>query len=234
MRATWIVPALTLLGIVLLTGCSASTSRVVSTASGAGALAPTYASGDATSHLQAADAALDRNDLSTAEKEYRDAAGLDPRSAEAQLGLGNVYVRLRLFPEAEKSYKAALALDSGMAAAQTNLGRVYYEMGQLSKAADALSASLKLDPNDAKTLYMLAVVRLQDNRLSDAEQLLVKARTADPDLPEVYYGLGVLYRLKGQKQDAINAFERFLAIGPGQDPAAVGHARQELESLRGQ
>jgi tetratricopeptide (TPR) repeat protein len=107
-------------------------------------------------------------------------------------------------------------------------------MGQLSKAAESLGAALELEPNDAKTLYLAAAVRLQENRLTDAEQLLIKARTADPNLPEVYYGLGVLYRLKGQKQDAINAFEKFLAIGPGQDLSAADHARQELESLKGQ
>jgi protein O-GlcNAc transferase len=232
MRATRMVAPLTILGMIFLSGCSASMTGVVPTTTVVPA--PSYASGDATSHLRAADAALDRNDLSTAEKEYRDAAFLDPHSAEAQFGLGNVYVRLSRFPEAEKAYRAALALDPGMAAAQTNLGRAYYEMGQLSKAADAFSAGLKLDPNDAKSLYMLAVVRLQESKLSDAEQLLVRARTADPNLPEVYYGLGVLYRFKGQKQDAINAFEKFLAIGPGQDPAAMDHAREELESLKGQ
>jgi len=125
-----------------------------------------------------------------------------------------------------------LDLDPGMVAARTNLGVAYYQMGQLSKAAEVFSEALKLDPNDAKTLYLAAVVRLQENKLSDAEQLLIKAQTSDPKLPEVYYGLGVLYRLKGQKQDAISAFEKFLAIGPGQDPGAMDHARQELESLR--
>ncbi len=42
-----------------------------------------------------------------------------------------------------------------------------------------------------------------------AADALGEARTADPNLPEVYYGLGVLYRLKGQRPDAINAFEKF-------------------------
>jgi tetratricopeptide (TPR) repeat protein len=196
-------------------------------------LAPSVPGGDGAGHLSAADAALKRNDLSTALKEYQDAATLDPRSAQAQFGLGNVYVRQSRFPDAEKAYRAALAMNPGMAAAQTNLGVVYYQMGQLGKAAEALAAALELDPNDAKTLYLLAVIRLQENKLPDAEQLLVKAQAADSSLPEVYYGLGVLYRLKGQKQDAINAFERFLAIGPGQDPSALDHARLELESLKG-
>ena len=232
-QGRWIPPTLMVLIVVFLAGCSAPAAGGTSAPTGAVMLASTVPSGEAASHLSAADAALNRNDLALAAKEYQDAAALDPRSAQAQVGLGNVYVRQSRFPEAEKAYKAALALDPGMMAAQTNLGVAYYQMGQLGKAADALATALELDPNDGKTLYLLAAVRLQENKLLDAEQLLVKAQTADPSLPEVYYGLGVLYRLKGQKQDAINAFEKFLAIGPGLDPSAVDHARQELESLKG-
>jgi hypothetical protein len=50
--------------------------------------------------------------------------------------------------------------------------------------------------------------------------------------PEVYYGLGVLYGWR-KKGNAINPFEEFLAIGPGQDLEAVDPARQELEALEG-
>ncbi len=107
-------------------------------------------------------------------------------------------------------------------------------MGDLSKAANAFQAALKIEPDDAETHYLLAAVRLQENNLSEAEKYLLRARDLDPQLPEVYYGLGVLYRLKGQKQDAIAAFERFLAIGPGQDPSALDHAREEIQALKGE
>jgi tetratricopeptide (TPR) repeat protein len=233
MPGRWILATLLMVSIVLVVGCSSPPAGTVAAPTGATGLVPTLPSGDVTSHLSAADAALKRDDLPTAEREYRDAAALDPRSAKAQFGLGNVYVRQSRFPEAERAYSAALALDPGMVAARTNLRVAYYQMGQLGKAADAFSAALELDPNDAKTLYLASVVRLQENKLSDAEQLLARAQTADPNLPEVYYGFGVLYRLKGQNQDAITAFEKFMAIGPGQDPGAMDHARQELESLKG-
>jgi protein O-GlcNAc transferase len=217
---------------ILLTACSRP-ANVTPSPTGPPPLAATSSSGDAAGYLAAGETALSRNDFATAEKQYRDAATLDPRSAKAQFGLGNVYVRQGRFAEAEQAYKAALALEPGMTAAQTNLGVTYYQMGQLSKATDSLTTALKAEPNDAKTLYLVAVIRLQENNLPEAEELLVKARGVDPNLPEVYYGLGVLYRLKGQKEDAIKAFEKFLAIGPGQDPGAVDHARQELEALKG-
>ncbi len=197
------------------------------------ATSPTRPSGDAASHIAAGQAALDASDLTKAEQEYLDAVALDPTSARAQFGLGNLYYRTNRLPEAEKAFKAALASNPAMATAQANLGVVYYQMGQLSQAASAFEAALKLEPDDPSTTYLLAVVRLQDNNLPEAEKLLLKARDTKPDLPEVYYGLGVLYKLKGQKEDAIAAFEKFLAIGPGQDPSAMDFARQELQKLKG-
>jgi len=194
--------------------------------------AATRPTGSAAEHLAAGEAALNRNDLAAAEQAFRNALALDPKSAQAHFGLGNVLVRQGRLVPAEESYKAALALDPNLAVAHANLGVVYYQMGDLKKAAQSYEAALRIKPDDAETLYLLAGVRLQENDLAAAEPLLLKARDLKPDLPEVYYGLGALYKLKGQKAEAIAAFEKFLAIGPGQDPAAMNYARQELEGLK--
>ena len=98
----------------------------------------------------------------------------------------------------------------------------------------SLTAALKINPNDAATAYLLGAVRLQEKNLAEAERLLLKARDLDPKLPEAYYGLGALYKLKGQKTEAIAAFEKFLEIGPGQDPQAGEYAQAELKALKGQ
>lgn len=184
--------------------------------------------------LPTAQAALDAGDLAAAEQGFRAAVAGDPKSAQAQFGLGNVLVRQGKLADAATAYTAALALDPKLAAAHANLGVVYYQQGQLAQAAASFKAALAITPDDAQTTYLLAAVRIQENNLAEAETLLVKARALDPDLPEVYYGLGVLYKLKGQKADAIAAFEKFLQIGPGQDPQAMDYARNELNALKGQ
>jgi tetratricopeptide (TPR) repeat protein len=189
---------------------------------------------DVASHIAAGQAALESGNPGQAEQEYRDALALDPKSARAQFGLGNLYVRLNRLSEAEQAFKAAIANDPKMTAAQTNLGVVYYQLGQLGQAASALQEALRVEPDDPSTLYLLAAVRLQEGNYPEAEKLLVQARDRKPDLPEVYYGLGVLYRLTGQSEKAIQAFEKFLSLGPGQDPAAADKARQELKQLKGQ
>ena len=216
---------------LLLVGCASGAPNAP--AAPTVPLAPT-ASGDLNALLTAAQTALDGGNLAAAEQSYRAAVGKNPGSAAAQFGLGNTLVRLGKLAEAEIAYKAALAADPKLIAAHANLGVTYYQMNQLPKAADAFRAALKLNPNDAATTYLLGAVRLQEKNLTEAEKLLLKARDLDPKLPEPYYGLGALYQLKGQKDEAIAAFEKFLAIGPGQDAQAAEYARNELKALKGQ
>jgi len=210
--------------VLLVTGCAPGAPGTPPVSTG---------SGDLGTLLAAAQAALDSGNLPAAEQNYRAAVGRSPGSADAQFGLGNALVRLGKLTEAETAYKAALAANPGMIAAHANLGVTYYQMGQLTKAADEFAAALKLNPNDAATTYLLGAVRLQEKNLAEAEKLLLKARDLDPTLPEVYYGLGTLYQLKGQKTEAIAAFEQFLEVGPGQDPQATEYAKNELKALKG-
>jgi tetratricopeptide (TPR) repeat protein len=224
-RSWYRAASVSLLVLLLLAGCASSAPSSLP--------APT-ASGELDALLTSAQTALDNGDLSAAEQSFRAAVGKNPGSAAAQFGLGNVLVRLGKLTEAESAYKAALVADPGMIAAHANLGVTYYQMTQLSKAAEEFNAALKLNPNDAATTYLLGAVRLQEKNLTEAEKLLLKARDLDPKLPEPYYGLGALYQLKGQKAEAIVAFEKFLEIGPGQDPQAAEYARNELQTLKGQ
>jgi tetratricopeptide (TPR) repeat protein len=216
---------ITLILLLLVAGCGASTP--------AAPIAPTGA-GDFNTNMATAQAALDANNHAVAEQGFRAAVSRDPKSAQAQFGLGNTLVREGKLSEAEAAYKAALAANPNMTAARANLGVVYYQLGQLTKAANEFTAALKVNPDDAATTYLLGAVRLQENNLSEAEKLLLKARNLDPKLPEAYYGLGALYKLKGQKAEAIAAFEEFLQIGPGQDPQAMEYAKNELKALKGQ
>ena len=223
--------------VLLAVGCGSPAPAVgdeTARPPGAGGVAATRPAGDAASHATAGMAAFDAGDMAGAERAFRDAIALDPKQARAQFGLGNVLVRLGRLSEAEQAFKAALAADPALASAQANLGVVHYQMGQLAQAGAAFEMALRLEPDDPATLYLLGAVRLQENNLPEAEKFLLQARDRKASLPEVYYGLGVLYRLKGQKDDAIAAFEKFLAIGPGQDPSAMDFARQELKQLKGQ
>jgi tetratricopeptide (TPR) repeat protein len=194
----------------------------------------TVTGGDAAAHVNAGDAALKAKNLANAEQEYKAAIAIDTASADANFGLGNVYAQGGRLNEAQAAYQAALSANPNMVSAHANLGVAYYQMGQFAKAVEQYNLVLQVNPRDAETLYLLAAVRLQEKNYPEAEQLLLRARDIKPELPEVYYGLGTLYQMQGQKEQAVASFEKFLQIGPGQDPLAKGHAEQQLRQLKGQ
>jgi Flp pilus assembly protein TadD len=194
---------------------------------------PAMGPGTVADHLRAAKTAADTGDTARAEQEFKSALAIDATSAEAQVGLGNLYLRQNRLAEAEVAYKRAVELDPKQLAARTNLGVIYYQLGQFPQAIEQYRAGLGISPDDAESMYLLAVVYIQQNNLTDAEQLLQQAQRTKPGLAEVYYGLGTLYKLRGDKPDAIANFEKFLELGQtAQDPTAIEHARAQLDELK--
>jgi tetratricopeptide (TPR) repeat protein len=223
-----IMPAI-IAALLLLAGCGRLTpAPAVKTA------VPAAASADASSQMRAGDAALKAGDLAGAVQAYQSALAADPNSADAHFALGNIYVQEGRLNDAKAAYEAALKAKPDLTSARANLGVAYYQMGQFDQAVEQYNQVLKTNPQDAETLYLLAAVRLQQKNHAEAEQLLLKARDIKPDLPEVYYGLGTVYELTGRKDQAIASFEKFLQIGPGQDPSAKGQAEEHLKALKGQ
>lgn len=154
------------------------------------------------------------------------------RTADDLFRQGNQFYSQGNLAAAEQAYRQALALDPNRSDVYTNLGVTYYMMGRLDDAIDSYLAGLKLAPDDAELNYLLGAAYLQQSRLDEAREALLKANRADPNLGEPYYGLGVLYKLEGKREEAIAAFEKFLEIGPAQDPRAIEEAKRELQELR--
>jgi len=155
-------------------------------------------------------------------------------SADQQFDQGNVYYQQGDLDNAAAAFEAALSLQPSHLGSLTNLGVVYYQQERLDEAAAQFETGLKVDRSDAQLHYLLGAARLQQGRLEDAEKSFVQAQSLQPDLPEVHYGLGALYKLQGRTDEAISAFERFLQLGPAQDPQAAEEARRQLQELQGQ
>jgi tetratricopeptide (TPR) repeat protein len=162
-----------------------------------------------------------------------------PFTPSAALGTGDDYFRqgnelssAGRYAEAESAYRQAIAIDPNKAAYWHNLGVTYYQLQRLQDAERSLKSGLQLAPDDAQLNYLLGIVYLQLMRYDDSGDYLLKANELDPTLPEPYYGLGALYKQQGKREEAIQAFEKFLEIGPGQDADAVPNAQAELDALR--
>jgi len=166
-------------------------------------------------------------------KETTPEIGSDVQSVEELFLQGNEYIQQGNLEGAAAAFEAALKQQPHHLGSLSNLGVVYYQQGRLEDAAIRFEEGLRVSRNDAQLHYLLGATRLQQNRLEQAEASFLRARDLQPDLAEVYYGLGALYRLQGKKEEAIEAFERFLEVGPAQDPQAEAEAQRELRELRG-
>lgn len=153
-------------------------------------------------------------------------------SAQAYFEQGNALYEQGELQAAVDAYRQAATLDEQNVGYWHNLGVAYYSLNALDDARTSFQRGLALAPDDAELNYLMGVVSIQVEALDEAETYLTRANQLDPALPEPYFGLGVLYRLLGQREQAIRAFETFLEIGPGQDAAAMPVAEQELEALR--
>lgn len=171
-------------------------------------------------------------------------AQANPDSAQAQFELGNTYVQSGQFEQALQAYQKAIELDPNYQAAYANLGVVYYQLQQLELAALQYQKALELNPNDGEVAYNLGALYLQqalssgdqpDPDLLDRAIVQIKrAMELSPNLAEPYFTLGVAYNALNRREEAIQAFETFLARDSGHDSRANQEAQRYLENLRSQ
>ena len=163
-----------------------------------------------------------------------------PTSAKAHFDLGTAWTRAQLFSLAEVAFKQAIALDHRYLDAYINLGVVYYHLHLLPEALAQYDAALAIDPNVADAHHNRGAVLTQqamqvsppDARLLEqAVQEFEQALALNPKLAQSHFSLGVIYNLRGQKEEAIAAFKRFMELDTGSDVRASQEARDYLQQL---
>ena len=140
-------------------------------------------------HL-AAGAILEKQDkFADAVEEYKQALALDPAS-DALIGLANLYMRGRQFPEAEEYLRKLVALHPDQAAAHVQLGRVLAAEEKNDAAIAELQAGAKLAPGDASVQRDLAELYAAAGKNEQAESAYRALLAAHPADAELHRGLG--------------------------------------------
>lgn len=163
-------------------------------------------------------------------------------TAEELFDQGNAYFQAGQLEQAVAAYQKAIELKPDYQAVYANLGVAYYQLEQLDLAAAQYEKALELDPADGEVAYNLGALKLQQALASGQDPKLIDEAIAQlqhslelaPDLAEPHFSLGVAYAQLNQTEQAIQAFERFLAQDSGLDPRASQEAQRYLESLKSQ
>jgi tetratricopeptide (TPR) repeat protein len=175
-------------------------------------------------------------ELAQAEKAVQNA----PNSKEAHFKLGTLWARAGLFALAETAFKQAIALDSRYVDAYVNLGVVYYQMGRLADALAQYDTALAINPNDADVHHNKGAVYVQqalqttppdESLLDKGVEEFKRALAINPNLFQASFSLGVVYDLRGQKEEALAMFKRFQELDDGSDPQATESARAYIQKL---
>lgn len=128
--------------------------------------------------LNAAQAALDKQDFEAAAQDYRDYLAKKPDDAVVHYDLGYVYFALHRPADARDEYQRAITLDPKMSAAYLNLGATLLESDPAA-AVDPLQKAAALTPQDAHTQWVLGTALERSGRLQQAIEQYEAARKLD-------------------------------------------------------
>ncbi|MBC7232182.1 MAG: tetratricopeptide repeat protein [Chloroflexi bacterium] len=180
--------------------------------------------GDAATHLAQGRQFLEQGKVNEAIAEFQSALRLDANSVEGHFQLGNAYFQQGKLEEAAKEFQKAVELAPENIDARSNLGAAYYELGQFDKATSEFKKAIALKPEDADIHYNLGAAYVQQFQLEAGIAEFKEALRLNPDLTRAYFGLGNAYKLQGNKQEAIQALEKFLSLSNEADLRAIAES----------
>jgi Tfp pilus assembly protein PilF len=188
--------------------------------------------------------------LEPAAKEFEAAVALDPNHGGAHLNLGVIYY-LQSGPQpgarldqAIAEFRRAAELEPDAPDAHYMLGAAYLiqatggdetveDQARLSEARTTFEAALRANSQHAPTFVGLGNVYLYMRDYGQAASLLEQATRLDPDLPEAWFALGKAYHAQGSTEQAIAAYQTFLALNPPNAADKLQEARRALAELQG-
>jgi tetratricopeptide (TPR) repeat protein len=132
-------------------------------------------------HFELAEAMLKTSssdaDLKEVQTLLEEALRENPRDAESECLLGQVYARRSDAKSALAHYSRALQLQPNSIDAHVGMGSIYLSSGQLHEALAEFNRATSLDPTNAKAHYSLAQVYQRLRQKSDADREMELFRT---------------------------------------------------------
>jgi len=137
-------------------------------------------------------------DWSGAEREYKRAIELDPRSGLGYLRYGTYLQLMGRFDESIPSFKRALALDPLSLQANSLLGLALYVSRQYDKSVERYRKTLDMEPTYLPARFGLALAYSQKGMYEEALVEFQKAGDLVDDLVELVGELGYVYAASGK------------------------------------
>ena len=179
--------------------------------------------------LQAVHAALRKSDLPAARAALQAGAATAPGDWVAILNSAISILAGDTAVARQTLFNVVGAVQGAAPAAYLMLSDLQLVAGEFDMAANTLDAGLGRQAQNPELLAQLARVYLLANRLDDSAKVLARARSADT--ASVLVAQGDLARRLGNTGATLQAYNRAVAVAPGNDRGwfALGSAQNERE-----
>jgi serine/threonine-protein kinase len=147
-------------------------------------------------------------------QEFQRALQLDPRNADALIGIAHAYESAGRIPDAEAAYKKAIAFRPDYWDGYNNLGVFYDRHDRYDEGIAELQHAVELTPDNSRVYLNLAAVYIDTGdakHYPEAEQALKKSIELSPTYP-AYANLGYLYTQQNKNAEAAAALEKALQM----------------------
>ncbi len=172
--------------------------------------------------LNAAQAAIDKQDYAGAVRNYQDYLAKKPDDAIVHYDLGYVYSALNRPADAKGEYEHAIALDPRMGAAYLNLGLTMLD-NDPSAATGFLEKAAQLSPQDARTKWVLGTALERTGNFAAAIEQYQAARKLDDADFKIRLSLGHALLNAGRASDAESEYRAALTLHASDLELAEAH-----------
>ncbi len=175
----------------------------------------------ADAHLLAGSALLLRGASDQAQRAFEIAAGLNPRSPEAQERLGKVLSVRGDYPDAEKAYEASLALAPGYAPALGGLADDLAKQGKTKQAMARIDRQIAASPKAYQLQVAKAEFCIAQKDWSCAERSYNQALVQNPYYINGYLALAHVYAATNRPDAMIRQYQNAIAKFPDYLPTYI-------------
>lgn len=175
-------------------------------------------------HLYAGWVALELGNLGTALDAVESAIERDPSLGDAYWLRGRVQVRTGAVQRALEDLSRALELKPSRYEAYATMGECYDQLRRLSDAVASYERALEQDSSRGRWWWRLGTLRIDAGQRSEAGPALERAvgigeeATSTPSwLADAYRLSGDVARQRGERQQAVAHYRRYLELAPESD-----------------
>lgn len=182
-------------------------------------------------YVNLGNALLKQGDFGGAGANYEKALELDPKSQEAVQGQGELLRQKGDFAAAAEAFRRAISIDPDSAGAHNNLAISLMAQGRHEEALREFDEAVRLDPGLYRAHFNKGVCLEKLRRSEEAASSYRRAIEIAPTFAEAYGNLAGLLAERGDRNRAIECYQRFLEHWQG-DPAMKKTVEEEIRRLR--